>query len=68
MPDGNTARLRAQVAALEALARRLTKAGELMIVPDGFRTHQDAGQAGAEILRLLDNPHETHRRPYVRGC
>jgi hypothetical protein len=64
----DTARLRAQVSAVEALARRLTKADELMIVPDGFRTHQDAGTAGAEILRVLADPHEKHRRAYVPGC
>jgi hypothetical protein len=62
------ARLRAQVAAVEALARRLAAADELMIVPEGFRTHQDAGAAGAEILRVLADPHEKHRTPYVRGC
>jgi hypothetical protein len=66
--DGETGRLRAQIAAVEALAHRLAKADELMIVPDGFRTHQDAGTAGAEILRVLADPHEKHRRAYVRGC
>jgi hypothetical protein len=66
--DGETARLRAQVAAVEALARRLTTADEMMIVPPGFRTHQDAGMAGAEILRVLADPNEKHRKPYVRGC
>ena len=68
MSDGETARLRAQLEAVEALARRLARAHELTIVPDGFRTHHDAGTAGAEILRVLQDPHERHRPAYIRGC
>jgi hypothetical protein len=67
--DPELRRLRGQIDAVEALARRLVKADELMLPPEGFRTHQDAGAAGAEILRVLADPHGKHRPacPRARG-
>jgi hypothetical protein len=62
------ARLRDQLRAVENYARRLEKAAECGIVPEGWRDPCDAAEAAAEIRRLLREPHQMHPTAYVRGC
>jgi hypothetical protein len=66
--DNVIRRLRDQLLAVENYARRLEKAAEQGVVPEGWQDPRDAAEAAAEIRRLLREPHLRYRPAYVPGC